>query len=256
MNVKKKWIMSLWVIILMFVMSVPSMAASPAKLSQKSMSLYEGEAKTLKVKGKKKKVKWSSSNSYVATVNSKGKVKGKHTGTAVITAKVSKKKLKCKVTVKTLPDQFKKVYQVDMEIFAKKTQGGMWGIDTDKTDEYLVDNYGKKYQHSFYAGKGTVTYLTNYKYKMFSGTVACPKGLQPDEWKPYIDLYIYGDGKKIASFPAMNCYSRPMPFSLDISNYERITLEWKYQEKKEEIVNIWKDWGYYATIFDGVFTKK
>ena len=83
MNVKKKWIMSLWVIILMFVMSVPSMAASPAKLSQKSMSLYEGEAKTLKVKGKKKKVKWSSSNSYVATVNSKGKVKGKHTGTAI-----------------------------------------------------------------------------------------------------------------------------------------------------------------------------
>ena len=52
MNVKKKWIMSLWVIILMFVMSVPSMAASPAKLSQKSMSLYEGEAKTLKVKEK------------------------------------------------------------------------------------------------------------------------------------------------------------------------------------------------------------
>lgn len=143
-----------------------------------------------------------------------------------------------------------------MEIFAKKTQGGMWGIDTDKTDEYLVDNYGKKYQHSFYAGSGTVTYLTNYKYKMFSGTVACPKGLQPDGWRPDIDLYIYGDGKKIASFPAMNCYSRPMPFSLDISNYERITLEWKYQEKKEEIVNIWKYWGYYATIFDGVFTKK
>ena len=54
----------------------------------------------------------------------------------------------------------------------------------------------------------------------------------------------------------MNCYSRPMPFSLDTSNYERITLEWKFQEREGVISSIWGDWGYYATIFDGVFTKK
>ena len=47
------------------------------------------------------KIKWSSSNKKVATVNSKGKVKAKKKGKATITAKTSNgKKVTCKITVK------------------------------------------------------------------------------------------------------------------------------------------------------------
>ncbi|MBQ5473642.1 MAG: Ig-like domain-containing protein, partial [Lachnospiraceae bacterium] len=65
--------------------------------------LYEGKSTTLTVKKGSKKVsgvKWSTSNKKVATVSSKGKVTAKKKGTATITAKVSKKSYKCKVTVK------------------------------------------------------------------------------------------------------------------------------------------------------------
>ena len=53
------------------------------------------------VKPKKSaKVKFTTSNKKIATVSAKGKVTPKKAGTVVITAKVSGKKYKCKVTVK------------------------------------------------------------------------------------------------------------------------------------------------------------
>lgn len=79
-------------------------AASKVKLNKKKATLYVGKTLTLKVTGTKTKVKWSSSKKSVATVSSngkyKGKVKAKKKGTTTITAKVGKKKYKCKVTVK------------------------------------------------------------------------------------------------------------------------------------------------------------
>ena len=50
--------------------------------------------------GTKGKITWTSSKKSVATVSSKGVVKAKKKGTAVIAAKYGKKKLTCKVTVK------------------------------------------------------------------------------------------------------------------------------------------------------------
>ncbi len=75
-------------------------ATKKPKLNKKKISLYVGKTKKLKVKNTKQKVKWSSSKKSVATVSKKGKVKAKKKGKATITAKVAKKKLKCKVTVK------------------------------------------------------------------------------------------------------------------------------------------------------------
>ena len=75
-------------------------AAAKVRLSQTTMILKKGSSATLKVTGSKAKVNWSTSKKSVATVSSKGKVKGKKAGTATITAKVGKKKLKCSVTVK------------------------------------------------------------------------------------------------------------------------------------------------------------
>lgn len=80
--------------------NVQAASKSEIKLSKKSLTLYVGKTATLKLKGTKKTPKWSSSKKSVATVTKKGKIKAKKKGTTVITAKLGKKKYKCKVTVK------------------------------------------------------------------------------------------------------------------------------------------------------------
>lgn len=333
---KKNYVCTLLLILVLCFMScATASAAGKVSISKTRLSMYIGETRNLKVRNAKTKVRWSSSNSSVARVTSKGYITARRQGTTVITARVSGRRLRCRVTVKSVMDvsrtairiqnegnsivTFRKkgtvsyyisnsnviscrwgewsrnniplyitgkktgtayitisnsynnqkkrirvtvkkrtnasgagVYQVNMDIFAKETIGGMWRIDTDKNDEYFTDNYNNSYHHSFYAGTGTVTYLTNYKYSIFKGTVACPKGLNYDAWRSSASLYIYGDGSLLASFTNMNCYARPIPFSLNISGYERITLKWVSSDDG----NIWRDWGYYATIFDGIFVRK
>lgn len=73
--------------------------AAKVRLNMTKKTLTVGKTVTLKVKGTRKKVKWSSSNKKVASVSSKGKVKAKKAGKATITAKIGKKKYKCKITV-------------------------------------------------------------------------------------------------------------------------------------------------------------
>ncbi len=75
-------------------------AQAALKLNKKKAVVTVGKTVKLKVKGTKKKVKWSSTNNAVCSVNQKGLVKGKKAGSSVIRAKVKKKTLKCKVTVK------------------------------------------------------------------------------------------------------------------------------------------------------------
>lgn len=94
-------------VVLAFVLSLSllpannvSAASKKVKLNKTKATVYVGKTVTLKLKNNKKKVKWSSSNKKVATVSKKGKVKGKKIGKAIITAKVGKKKYKCKITVK------------------------------------------------------------------------------------------------------------------------------------------------------------
>jgi hypothetical protein len=71
-----------------------------AKTSMKR-TIYVGQTLKLYVIGvKKKKVKWRSTNKKVAKVSKKGKVKGLRPGKATIIAKVGKRSLKCKLTVK------------------------------------------------------------------------------------------------------------------------------------------------------------
>lgn len=85
---------------LAFSIGFASMQAEAApKLNKKNVTLTVGQKVKLKVKGTKKKVKWSSTKKSVCTVKN-GTVTAKKKGTATIKAKVAKKTLKCKVTVK------------------------------------------------------------------------------------------------------------------------------------------------------------
>ena len=78
-------------------------AKTAPRLNYKKVTIVQGKKKRLKVKGTKKKVKWSSTKKSVVTVDKKGVIKAKKKGKATIIAKVGKKKLRCKVTVKKKP---------------------------------------------------------------------------------------------------------------------------------------------------------
>lgn len=84
--------------------SITANAAVKMKLNETNITLKVSEdgkeTCQLKVIGAKKKVKWSSSDPKTASVTRKGKVTARNAGKATITAKVSGKSLKCKVTVK------------------------------------------------------------------------------------------------------------------------------------------------------------
>ena len=77
-----------------------SVQAAKISLSATSKTITVGKTTTLKMSGTSKKVVWTSSNKNIATVSSKGKVKGIKAGTCTIKAKVGGKTYKCKVTVK------------------------------------------------------------------------------------------------------------------------------------------------------------
>lgn len=80
---------------------VPAKGEAKVKLSKSKINIKVGATYKLKVKGTKKKVKWSTKNKKIATVN-KGTVKGIAAGSTTVTAKVGKKKLTCKVKVNSL----------------------------------------------------------------------------------------------------------------------------------------------------------
>lgn len=109
---RKNKIEKVWKFVTLFIMvffiffkigNVTDIQAKTLKLNYSWINMTEGYSMKLKVKGTKKKVKWISSNKKVAVVNKKGKVSGKKAGKATITAKVGKKKLKCKVKVTKIP---------------------------------------------------------------------------------------------------------------------------------------------------------
>lgn len=74
--------------------------AATIKLNKKAISLDVGETQKLKVAGTKARVKWSSTEPSIAKVGKSGIVTAVSSGTATIKAKVGKKVISCKVTVK------------------------------------------------------------------------------------------------------------------------------------------------------------
>lgn len=83
-----------------FSVTASAAQAKAPKLSATKKTVYYKSKATLKVSNYSKKVKWSTSNKNVATVDSKGVVTGVGLGTCTVTAKAGSKNLKCKITVK------------------------------------------------------------------------------------------------------------------------------------------------------------
>ena len=100
-SITKRLLALISAVILMTTMLIPAFQASAAsvRLNKTKIVLVVGQTYNLKVSGTKKTPKWSSSNKKIVSVTKKGVVKGLKKGTATVTAKIGKKKYKCKVTV-------------------------------------------------------------------------------------------------------------------------------------------------------------
>lgn len=138
-NAKKIIALALSVIFVLTCIPVRAQAQAFVMLNATSKTMSIGEKATLKVYGATSKVKWSSSNKSVAVVNQKGKVTAKSAGTATIKAKVSKKTLKCKITVRKPPKTYeRKLLYEDDEIIITFT--GISGEENNYDVDFLIEN--------------------------------------------------------------------------------------------------------------------
>ena len=100
------WVMAFVMVVTSANIPVSVNAAKKPKLNRSSAVIKVGKTVKLQVKNAGgKKVKWSSTKKKIATVNNKGNVTGKNPGKTVIQAKVGKKTLKCRITVKKNQDE-------------------------------------------------------------------------------------------------------------------------------------------------------
>ena len=123
--------------------------AASVKLNYKKLTLYKGQKKQLKIKGTKKKAKWSSNKKSVVSVDKKGKITAKKKGNAIITAKVGKKRYKCKVTVKV-----KTVNNVDSNFLKLKSYILKYGQTNSKGNKFIKYTMDENNFAIVYDGKG------------------------------------------------------------------------------------------------------
>lgn len=126
-------------------------------ISRKKAALYAGDTLTLKVSNSSAKVKWSSSKSSVATVNAKGKVSAKKKGTAVITALAGSKKLTCRVTVKALALNKKKITLTEGSSATLKIKGASRKIKWTTSDKKIATVTSSGRVKAKRAGTATIT---------------------------------------------------------------------------------------------------
>ncbi len=127
------------------------------KLNKKNATMEIGRQLALKAAitpgtAAKKTIKWKSSNKAVATVNGKGVITGKKTGTAVITATTfNGKKAACKVTVKKAAAQPDAALSVEtgQQVYRCRAGESLVVDFTLNLDGKIVKNARK---HMFYCG--------------------------------------------------------------------------------------------------------
>lgn len=123
----------------MLLMVAPIQAASKTKTTK--VTLKVGQSKTLRVKTARK-VKWSSSNKAIVSVNKKGKIVARRAGKAKITAKYGKKKAVFVVTVKSTPCVASSIRKENETMY--RIDRTEWGADgSSSTSSYYYYSWSK-----------------------------------------------------------------------------------------------------------------
>lgn len=154
------------------------------------------------------------------------------------------------VSVETTVSISDNQYLANMELFADGSSdaGGSNGF---LKNVYLTDNYGNAYNSSIGVKSGYLSYLVkDMGYTHFCGTIALPKEVSPDDAKLSAQLEIYIDNELLLHSEVFTNESKPQQFDLDITNAEVIKIVWSCNG-----YNVWKNWCYYATVFDGQLSK-
>lgn len=123
----------------MLLMVAPVQAASKTKTTK--VTLKAGQSKTLIIKTVGK-VKWSSSNKAIVSVNKKGKIIARRAGKAKITAKYGKKKAVFVVTVKSTPCVASSIRKENETMY--RVDRTEWGADgSSSTSSYYYYSWSK-----------------------------------------------------------------------------------------------------------------
>ena len=133
-------------------------AHASVRLTRSSKKLKYRKSFTLKVRGTKKKVSWSSSDKKIATVARTGrytaKVKAKKKyGTAIITARAGDVILTCRVYV-SKTGKVSKAFRTVTAAAKHPTSGGKWKNDRykDRNGWYLKNTFARIGKYHYYFG--------------------------------------------------------------------------------------------------------
>ena len=137
----------------------------------------------------------------------------------------------------------------EMPVLRDETGNPQTGAaSTVARDRSRMDALTNEYEHSFSADLGSVSFSLQKEYSLFTGTVAFPMGERSDIYRASATLEIWGDGKLMAEFKNVDGACAPVSFSLSLEGVDELTLRWTCRG-----ANGWKDWGRFATIYDGKF---
>ena len=135
-------VLSIFITFVLIISFIPPVQASAKsiKLSETSLTIIPGYENVLTLDGAKaKKVKWTSSDKSIATVDKNGLVTAMSIGECTITAKYKKKKYTCKVIVPfMLTDN-----ELSIDINDKRNLKSRFGYDSGVNIYYA--NIGKNY---------------------------------------------------------------------------------------------------------------
>lgn len=178
------------------------------KINISNKTMWVGDTLKLKLINNKKKVKWSSSRSSVASVSARGKVKAKKLGKAVITAKVKKKRYKCTVVVKRTSlsaDRLTVAYNSNTPLKINHPKSAVKWISSDTRVAYAdgARVYGRS------VGEAVITAMCNGVSYSCKVTVAAGETEQLEEGGIYtsrdkVALYIYTYHKLPSNFITKN----------------------------------------------------
>lgn len=139
------------------------------------------------------------------------------------------------------------VFLGDLPVSQDETANARTGAQSSVAwDQVLQDSNSNRYEHSVYADLGTLSFSLQGGFELFTGTVAFPQGERSDIYRENATLQVFSDGKLIAEFKEMDASSAPIFFSIPVGDVQELSLVWT-----SEGANGWKDWGRFATVFDG-----